>query len=56
MLKKVKVGKGKWVAGTRDRFSGLGSVDPVNRRQVSIPAYKRNTFTKKKLMKVPKIK
>ena len=53
MLKKVKVGKGKWVAGTRDRFSGLGSVDPVNRKTVSVPALKTNPFKKRALKKRP---
>ena len=51
MIKPVKVGKNKWVAGTKDRWSGLHSVDPVNVRRASSPAYQRNTFkpiTKKK--------
>jgi len=53
MLKKRKVGKGRWVAGTEHRFSGLGSVGPVNRRTVSVPAPKRNPFKKRALKKRP---
>jgi len=53
MLKKRKVGKGRWVAGTEHRFSGLGSVDPVNIRTVSVPALKTNPFKKRALKKRP---
>lgn len=53
MLKKVKVGPGQFVAGTRSRFSGLRSVDPVNKRTVSVPAPKTNPFKKRALKKRP---
>lgn len=38
MLKRVKVGPRRWVAGTRDRWTGSRSVGRVNISKKPIPA------------------